>query len=41
MIVRGCDRRSAELVVPGRARLLFAIAQLSAGWGDWLVRRFT
>ncbi|MCA9100484.1 MAG: SDR family oxidoreductase [Planctomycetales bacterium] len=40
-IVRGCERRNAELVLPPRARLLFAIGQLSARAGDWLVRRFT
>lgn len=38
-ILRACERRRAELVVPGKARLLFAIAQLSASWGDWLVRK--
>lgn len=36
-----CRRRKKELVVPGRARLLFALAQLSPAVGDWLVRRWT
>jgi short-subunit dehydrogenase len=40
-IVHGCERRKPELVVPGKARILFAISQLSASCGDWLVRRFT
>ena len=40
-ILRGCERRQAELIVPGRARLLFAISQLSPRLGDWLVRRMT
>jgi short-subunit dehydrogenase len=40
-VLRACARRKAELVVPRRARLLFAIAQLSPGLGDWLVRRWT
>jgi len=40
-IVRACERRKIELVVPGRARLLFAIAQLSPRLGDWLVRKMT
>lgn len=40
-ILRACQRRQPELVVPGRARLLFALSQLSPGLGDWLVRRMT
>jgi hypothetical protein len=40
-ILRACRKRKAELVVPGKARLLFALAQLSPRLGDWLVRRFT
>jgi uncharacterized protein len=40
-ILTGCERRKAELVVPSKARLLFAISQLSAAWGDWLLRRST
>ena len=40
-ILRACERRAPELVVPGKARLLFAIAQLSPRLGDWLVRRMT
>jgi len=38
-ILRACRRRRPELVVPGRARLLFAVAQLWPSVGDWLVRR--
>jgi short-subunit dehydrogenase len=40
-ILRACERRKAELVVPRKAKLLFAISQLSASWGDWLLRRST
>jgi len=40
-IVRACERRRPELVVPARARLLFAIAQLWPRLGDWLVLRKT
>ena len=40
-IVRACERRQLELVMPGRARLLFALAQLSPRLGDWIVRRMT
>jgi NAD(P)-dependent dehydrogenase (short-subunit alcohol dehydrogenase family) len=38
-ILRACRRRQAELVIPGRARLLFALAQLWPNLGDWIIRR--
>jgi len=40
-ILLACERRRAELVVPAKARLLFAIAQLWPSLGDWIVRRMT
>lgn len=40
-IVRACERRQAELVLPRRARLLFALAQMSPRLGDWLVNKMT
>jgi short-subunit dehydrogenase len=40
-ILRACEERRAELVVPKRARLLFAASQLSPRFGDWLLRRMT
>jgi NAD(P)-dependent dehydrogenase (short-subunit alcohol dehydrogenase family) len=40
-IERACRRRKAELIVPGRARILFVLQQLSARAGDWLLRRST
>ncbi len=40
-IVRACEKRRPELVVPWKARLLFAIAQLFPTLGDWLVRKNT
>jgi NAD(P)-dependent dehydrogenase (short-subunit alcohol dehydrogenase family) len=40
-ILLACERREAELVVPARARLLFALAQLWPSLGDWLVMRNT
>jgi len=40
-IVRACEKRRPELVVPARARLLFAISQLWPRLGDWLVLRNT
>lgn len=36
-IVRAVERRKKEIVLPWKARLLFAISQLSAEWGDWLL----
>ena len=40
-IVRSCQRRRAELIVPAKSRLLFALAQLSPALGDVILRRFT
>jgi len=40
-ILKSTERRRAELVAPGRSRLLFAIAQMSPALGDWIVRRMT
>jgi short-subunit dehydrogenase len=40
-IVNACERRKAELVVPGRARLVFAISQLWPILGDWIVRKMS
>jgi uncharacterized protein len=38
-ILRACEHRQPELVVPAKARLLFAISQLWPSLGDWIVRR--
>jgi uncharacterized protein len=40
-IVDACQRRRAELVVPGRARVIFAITQLWPSLGDWIVRKMS
>jgi short-subunit dehydrogenase len=40
-ILVACQRRQPELVVPGRAKLLFALQQLSPRVGDWILRRMT
>jgi len=40
-ILRACERRQPELIVPGKARLLFAISQLWPRLGDWLIVRNT
>jgi hypothetical protein len=39
-ILRACERRKPQLVIPGKARWLFALADLSATWGDWLLGKF-
>jgi short-subunit dehydrogenase len=40
-MLRACENRKSELVVPRRARLLFALSQLSPRLGDWLLRKMT
>ena len=40
-ILVACEKRDVELVVPGKAKLLFAISQLSPKLGDWLITRMT
>ena len=40
-ILRACEHRKAELIVPAKARLLFALSQLSPKLGDWIVRRIS
>ena len=40
-ILTACECRRAELVVPSRARLLFAITQISPRLGDWLLQKMT
>ena len=40
-ILQACERRQPELVLPGKARLLFALAQLWPALGDWIVLRKT
>jgi NAD(P)-dependent dehydrogenase (short-subunit alcohol dehydrogenase family) len=40
-ILRACQRRQPELVVPIRAKIVFIISQLWPGVGDWFVRRQT
>jgi len=38
-IVEGCRRRKTELVKPGKARFLFALAQLFPNLADWILNR--
>ena len=40
-ILRACQHRKPEIVMPGKARLLFAISQLFPKLGDWIVLRKT
>ena len=40
-ILRACERRQPELVIPGKTKLLFALAQLWPSLGDWILKRYT
>ncbi|MCO6043505.1 SDR family NAD(P)-dependent oxidoreductase [Aeoliella sp. ICT_H6.2] len=40
-ILQACESRQAELIMPGRARLLFVLNQLSPKLGDWLLRKMS
>ncbi|MCC9605301.1 SDR family oxidoreductase [Blastopirellula sp. JC732] len=40
-ILKGCEGRKHDLVVPWKARILFAISQISPRWGDWLQAKFS
>ena len=40
-ILQACEKRQPELIVPAKARLLFAISQISPKWGDWILRKKT
>jgi short-subunit dehydrogenase len=40
-ILRACEKRRPEIVMPSKARWLFALAQLWPGLGDWIVLRET
>jgi NAD(P)-dependent dehydrogenase (short-subunit alcohol dehydrogenase family) len=40
-ILTYCEQRKPELVVPGKARILFALSQLFPSLGDWMIRRST
>jgi short-subunit dehydrogenase len=40
-IIRACERREAELVVPGKVRWLAALSDFAPEWGDWIVQRKT
>lgn len=40
-VLEACRRRRCELVAPARARLLFAVSQVSPRVGDWLLKKMT
>jgi short-subunit dehydrogenase len=40
-IVRACDRREAELIVPARVRVLLALSAIWPKVGDWMVKKWT
>ena len=39
-ILKSCQKRKPELMMPGRARLLFSISAMLPSLGDWIIRRF-
>ena len=39
-ILTYCERRKPELILPGKARILFALSQLSPSLGDWIVKKY-
>jgi uncharacterized protein len=41
MILKACQRRRSELIVPWKARILFMLQQASPRLGDWLLRKLT
>ncbi|MDR1477887.1 MAG: SDR family NAD(P)-dependent oxidoreductase [Planctomycetaceae bacterium] len=40
-IIKYCELRKPELVIPAKAKLLFAISQISPTLGDWIIKRST
>ena len=40
-ILKKCEKREPELVIPRKARLLFTIAQICPKLGDWIVLKST
>ena len=40
-VVRACQRRQSELIVPGKARFLLAISSLWPRLGDWVIGKMT
>ena len=40
-ILTYCEKRKPELILPGKARILFALSQLFPTFGDWMVKKAT
>jgi uncharacterized protein len=40
-ILRACEHRRSELIVPWYARIIFTLMQTNATFADWLVRKLT
>lgn len=40
-ILAACEGRKGELIVPAKARILFALMQISPRLADWLIRKLT
>ncbi len=41
LIVAAVEKRKPELMIPRKARLLFAALQISPKFGDWILRKFS
>ena len=39
--LRACQRRQAELILPGKVRMLLLLSAIRPSWGDWLLRKFS
>ncbi|TWT39750.1 SDR family NAD(P)-dependent oxidoreductase [Blastopirellula retiformator] len=40
-ILQSCEQRKQDLILPWKARILFAVAQISPRLGDWLQAKFS
>lgn len=40
LIVKGCERRQAELIIPWKTRILFAVLAIHPKLGDWILGKF-
>jgi short-subunit dehydrogenase len=40
-VLRACERREAELIVPVRVRWLLAVSAIAPRLGDWIIRKMT
>ena len=38
-IVKGCEKRKAEIIMPWKTKILFVLSSISTRWGDWLLKK--